>query len=175
MSSAKSDHAERWNYIQELLEAEEKQQNKEKKRKYISRTDNDERRAHHWTFNIRINGKRINKTFSDKKNGGKASALLACIAYRKKILEEYSVVFIDGLKKQPYSEDAEGVCFYIKKSMVKGKWYEYPTFKAYWHEPTIDGKQTRKAKCFYISKYGYKRAKQKAIKFRKEKLKELYG
>ena len=161
--------------MQELLKEEDKRKGKYKKRKYISRTDSEKYKAHHWTFNISINGERINKTFSDKKNGDKSSALLACLAYRNKILKKYNVVFMEGLRKPPTHEDAKGVCFYIKKSMVKGKWYEYATFKAYWHEPAPNGKQKRKTRLFYISKHGFEVARKKALAHRKKMIKQWYG
>ena len=141
------------------------------KRKYISRVDCDKRKMHHWVVNITFNKKRFNKTFTDKKNGGKHNALLAAVAYRQKIIEENNIVFMKGIKKNPYDETKKGICVTTKKD---GK-YTYPVVKCYWHEPDINGKQRRRSKSFSINKHGLKRAQQRAKKYRETKLKELYG
>lgn len=170
------EHAERWNYIQELLEeAQPTKDSADIKRKWICRIDNDKTHSHHWIFNIVVNKNRITKTFSDLKHGGKHSSLLACVAFRAKIIEEHNLVFMKGIRKQPFDSTKAGVSFGMRKDRVKGKLYEYPVWKCYWHEPDANGKQVRKGKLFYVHKHGFKRAKQKAVKFRKDKLKELYG
>jgi hypothetical protein len=52
------------------------------KHKDISRIDQESKRSHGWYVRVSFQGKDHNKFFSDKKNGGKESALLAAITWR---------------------------------------------------------------------------------------------
>jgi len=164
------DTAERWDYIQELIGEALPNKSAEQKRKYIARVDKPEKSMHYWYVNVDIKEERYRKTFCDKKNGGKTSALLAAVGYRDKLLKELGIVILKGHDKQPYDPDKKGV--YYKEKSSNG--YTYPYMLAYWQEP-VKGKQIRKYKAFSINKYGYNKAKGLAIKFRKNKLKELYG
>lgn len=170
MSEVKSDHAERWDNIQNLVEEANLTKETDKKRKYILRVDDDKRNAHYWTVNIYHDNERYNKTFADLKNGGKSSALLAATGYRDKLIKELGIVFQQGLKKPPTHPNSKGIYFKVKRN--GDKYYSY--IVAYWHEE-LKGKRVRKYKAFSTNKYGTLRARQKAKKFRKEKLKELYG
>lgn len=50
--------------------------------KDIARIDQESKRSHGWYVRVRFQGKIHSKFFSDKKNGGKESALLGAIAWR---------------------------------------------------------------------------------------------
>jgi hypothetical protein len=52
------------------------------KHKDISRIDQESKRTHGWYVRVCFQGKEHSKFFSDKKNGGKVSALLASITWR---------------------------------------------------------------------------------------------
>ncbi|MDF1578428.1 MAG: AP2/ERF family transcription factor [Desulfurivibrionaceae bacterium] len=52
------------------------------KHKDIARIDQESKRSHGWYVRVRYFGKNHSKFFSDKKNGGRNSALLAAIAWR---------------------------------------------------------------------------------------------
>jgi hypothetical protein len=52
------------------------------KQKDIARIDQESKRTHGWYVRVRYLGKVHSKFFSDKKNGGKESALLAAISWR---------------------------------------------------------------------------------------------
>lgn len=164
-----SDHAERWDYIQEVLDGDNFKNAPQIKRKYITRMDVPERQAHYWHLKIRVNGFYESKTFCDLKCGGKSSALLAAVLYRDKVIREQGIVFDKDFKKHPY-DPTKGV--YKKTKTYNG--YSYDYWIANWHE-TVNCKRVRKSKAFSTNKYGKIRAKQKATKYRKEKLKELYG
>ena len=164
------DSAERWNYIQELIGEALPEKSTEKKRKYITRMDVPERCAHYWHVQIRVNGFYAQKTFCDKTCGGKTSALLAAVGYRDKVLKEQGIVFRKDLKEHPYDPTKLGVSF--KTKTYNG--YSYDYWVAHWYE-TIKDKRVRRSKAFGTNKHGKVRAKQKAIKYRKDKLKELYG
>ena len=112
-----SDHAERWDYMQELLK-DGSPNNKalNKKRKHIHRYDQPKTGRYYWRVVIRIKGSDYSKCFFDTTNGGKAPALLAAVAYRDKIMKEYGLVHIKGLKQQPFDNTSEGVCFQNKKN-----------------------------------------------------------
>lgn len=50
--------------------------------KDIARIDQESKRSHGWYVRVRFNSKTHSKFFSDKKNGGRNSALLAALAWR---------------------------------------------------------------------------------------------
>jgi hypothetical protein len=50
--------------------------------KDIARIDQESKRSHGWYVRVRFHGKTHSKFFSDKKNGGRNSALLAAITWR---------------------------------------------------------------------------------------------
>lgn len=52
------------------------------KQKDIARIDQESKMTHGWYVRVRFNGKTHSKFFSDKKNGGNNSALLAAISWR---------------------------------------------------------------------------------------------
>lgn len=56
--------------------------NEFEKHKDIARIDQESKRTHGWYSRVRFYGKTYAKFFSDKKNGGRYSALLAAIAWR---------------------------------------------------------------------------------------------
>ena len=137
--------------------------------KYIQRTDNDDKSAHYWTVNIKVNGKRYNRTFTDKMNGGKTFAKLAAIAYRDKITRKYGLLLDHSLPKQPRVKDAVGFCLTTKSS----NGYSYEVYKCYWHE-TVKGKRVRKQKTWSINAHGKRTAKRLAREHREKMLKELH-
>ena len=166
MSEVENDHAKRWDYIQELLSDQTKRA--EIKRRYIQRRDD---QAHGWIVNIRVKGiPKTKKFFSDEKNAGSSSALLAAVAYRNKKMSEFGLLNIKGLKKQPYSPASGGVF----QSTAKRGDTIYHIVIASWVDHS-SGKNVRKTKQFSINKYGLEKALSLAKKFRVEKLKEIYG
>ncbi len=52
------------------------------KHKDIARIDQESKRSHGWYVRVRFHGKNHSKFFSDKKSGGRNSALLAAVAWR---------------------------------------------------------------------------------------------
>jgi hypothetical protein len=54
------------------------------KHKDIARIDQESKRSHGWYVRVRFQGKIHSKFFSDKKNGGRNSALLGAITWRDK-------------------------------------------------------------------------------------------
>ena len=54
------------------------------KHKDIARIDQESKRSHGWYVRVRYHGKIHSKFFSDKKNGGRNSALLGAITWRDK-------------------------------------------------------------------------------------------
>ena len=137
--------------------------------KYIQRVDNDDKSAHYWSVNIQVDGKRYNRTFCDKKLGGKTFAKLAALAYRDLISRKYGLLLSRELPKQPIVKDAAGLCLTTKSS----NGYSYEVYKCYWHE-TIKGKRVRKQKSFSINVHGKRTAKRLAREHRESKLKEFY-
>ncbi len=164
-----SDSVERWNYMQELLDTGKSVDNTKKKRKYITRRD--DRKTHGWRVCLRIVGVVVErKYFKDADNGGEASALLAAIAWRDKKIKELGLTNIQGLKKQPFNRGASGV-FQTRSISGDGT---YPVVIAQWVDHSA-GKNAKRQRSYSVNKYGLERALRLAGKFRKEKLKELYG
>ncbi|MCK4837312.1 MAG: AP2 domain-containing protein [Desulfobulbaceae bacterium] len=58
------------------------------KHKDIARIDQESKRSHGWYVRVRFQGKIHSKFFSDKKNGGRNSALLGAITWRDKTREK---------------------------------------------------------------------------------------
>lgn len=54
------------------------------KHKDVARIDQESKRTHGWYVRVRFYGKTYSKFFSDKKNGGRYSSLLAALAWRDK-------------------------------------------------------------------------------------------
>lgn len=54
------------------------------KHKDVARIDQESKRTHGWYVRVRFVGKTHSKFFSDKKNGGRYSSLLAALAWRDK-------------------------------------------------------------------------------------------
>ena len=54
------------------------------KHKDVARIDQESKRTHGWYVRVRYMGKTHSKFFSDKKNGGRYSSLLAALAWRDK-------------------------------------------------------------------------------------------
>ena len=52
------------------------------KHKDVARIDQESKRTHGWYVRVRFYGKTHSKFFSDKKNGGRYSSLLAALAWR---------------------------------------------------------------------------------------------
>lgn len=52
------------------------------KHKDVARIDQESKRTHGWYVRVRFKGKTHSKFFSDKKNGGRYSSLLAALAWR---------------------------------------------------------------------------------------------
>ena len=112
-------------------------------------------------FSIRIGAKRINKSFSFQKYGGKSNALAVAKEYKSEIYKEYDL-----------SEKGRGTKGPIKgvsrtSSKRKGVVVEY--WQAVWNNS--QGKQETRR--FSILKYGEIKAKQKAVAARKDAIKAL--
>lgn len=169
--SVKSDHAERWEYMDELLtKGKPKNDPTKEKRKYILRCDNDELYQHYYRVEIRVKGKRHKKYFADKACGGKSFALLSALVWRDAKIKELGIIHLKDVVQQPYNHDAKGV--YHTKKTVRGKAYDVVV--AQWRDST-SGKSKCRQKQFSVNKYGLKKALRLAKKHRDDQLKELYG
>ena len=166
-----TDNAERWDKINERNDKTHPDlKPTEHKRKYIYRVDKPDKSMHYYQVSIALRDDRLVKTFCDKKCGGKSSAMLAAVLWRDKQLKGLNIPILKDHKKQPFNPTSKGV--YRKEKTDNG--YTYVYWLAYWHE-IAKGKPVRKFKSFSAHKRGEKKAESLAKKFRKEKLKELYG
>lgn len=170
--SVKSDHAERWDYMQELLSDTTTGKDPTKiKRKYIIRREDNDCKTYGWRVELRIKGV-VNerKYFPDSVSTGKAPALLAAICWRDKKIKELGLTNIRDLKKTPFNKSAGGV---FQTSVVKGG-HRYSVVIAQWVDHSAY-KNAKRQKSYSVNKYGLKKALRLAKKHRKDILKELYG
>lgn len=65
------------------------------KHKDVARIDQESKRTHGWYVRVRFYGKTHSKFFSDKKNGGRYSSLLAALAWRDKTERDLGKVRTD--------------------------------------------------------------------------------
>ena len=127
------------------------------KHKDVARIDQESKRSHGWYVRVRFNGKTHSKFFSDKKNGGRNSALLAAIAWRNNTRDKIGKPQTDrhivtqcstgsGVVGVRYNEKAN--CYFIS-------WV------------TLAGKQGKTS--VSIAKHGQKKAFERACEIRKKK------
>jgi hypothetical protein len=114
-----------------------------------------------YQFSIRINGKKINQSFSFQEYGGEEKALIAAIEYKQKIYDENGLTIIGRGSKGPI----KGVS--RTSSVRNGNVEEY--WQAVWKNS--QGKQETRR--FSIFTYGEISAKQKAVAARQDALKAL--
>ena len=100
------------------------------KHKDIARIDQESKKSHGWYVRVRFNGKIHSKFFSDKKNGGRNSALLAAITWRNKTRDKIGKPQTDRhiVSRSNNSTGIVGVrhneqenCFFISWVDIDGK------------------------------------------------------
>jgi len=139
--------------------------------KYITRVDRD--RHHCWMVAIAPKEKwGAGKSFFDRKCNGKDKALNIAIKYRNKELNRLKKELVNYVRKvrRPKKQ--------LVNRIIKG-WSEHWATKGAWQYLFIHASLTKNKKTttkkFSVNKYGYDKAISLALKWRKEKLKELYG
>ena len=141
----------------------------------ISRIDDDTYRTHAWRVSLRRYGKTHVKNFPDLKHGGKRKALRAAKEYRDWFVSTHPPMtrkaFADVLRVNNTS-GIPGVykyrkTYYLKDGTERERWY----WEAHW--PTAPGESDKA--CFAVHHYGENRARQLAIRARKEGLKRVEG
>ena len=127
------------------------------KQKDIARIDQESKRTHGWYVRVRYLGKVHSKFFSDKKNGGKESALLAAISWRNdtektigKIRTDRHVVTVSNTKS-----GVVGVRLNEKFGRYEVNWV------------TLDGRQGKTS--VSVKMHGKKKAFERACEIRKQK------
>jgi hypothetical protein len=127
------------------------------KQKDIARIDQESKRTHGWYVRVRYLGKVHSKFFSDKKNGGKESALLAAISWRNdtektigKIRTDRHVVTVSNTKS-----GVVGVRLNEKLGRYEVSWVN------------LEGKQGKTS--VSVKMHGKKKAFERACEIRKQK------
>ncbi len=148
--------------------------------KGISRIDQPDKKTHGWFVRFYKNGKIHSRFASDSKYGGKQKAL----EQAKKLKQDLEYKLMNGAsegvsdekpqnRRKPKSSSINksgmvGVSLVFQRSRT-GK--RYPYYQVSWNpEP---GRM--KVKSWSVNKYGWDRAWEMASRFRKEKMKEIYG
>jgi hypothetical protein len=127
------------------------------KQKDIARIDQESKRTHGWYVRVRYLGKVHSKFFSDKKNGGKESALLAAISWRNdtektigKIRTDRHVVTVSNTKS-----GVVGVRLNEKLGRYEVSWVN------------LEGRQGKTS--VSVKMHGKKKAFERACEIRKQK------
>lgn len=127
------------------------------KHKDVARIDQESKRTHGWYVRVRFLGKTHSKFFSDKKNGGRYSSLLAALAWRDKKEIELGKQRTDR-HIVTVSNTASGVVG-VRLNEKLGR------YEVSWVNK--EGKQGKTS--VSIAKHGKKKAFEKACEIRKEK------
>lgn len=133
------------------------------KQKDIARIDQESKRSHGWYVRVRFRGKIYSKFFSDKKNGGRNSALLAAIAWRDSTRHKIGKPQSDRhiVTQSSTSSGVVGVRLNEKVNCYFISWV------------TVDGRQGKTS--VSIRKHGKAGAFKKACKIRQQKEAERLG
>jgi hypothetical protein len=127
------------------------------KHKDVARIDQESKRTHGWYVRVRFLGTTHSKFFSDKKNGGRYSSLLASLAWRDKKEKELGKQRTDR-HIVTVSNTASGVVG-VRLNEKLGR------YEVSW--VNRDGKQGKTS--VSIAKHGKKKAFERACEIRKEK------
>jgi hypothetical protein len=127
------------------------------KHKDVARIDQESKRTHGWYVRVRFLGTTHSKFFSDKKNGGRYSSLLASLAWRDKKEKELGKQRTDR-HIVTVSNTASGVVG-VRLNEKLGR------YEVSW--VNRDGKQGKTS--VSIAKHGKKKAFERACEIRKQK------
>ncbi|MDF1577333.1 MAG: AP2/ERF family transcription factor [Desulfurivibrionaceae bacterium] len=127
------------------------------KHKDVARIDQESKRTHGWYVRVRFLGKTHSKFFSDKKNGGRYSSLLAALAWRDKKEKELGKQRTDRhiVTVSNTSTGVVGVRLNEKLGRYEVSWVNK------------DGKQGKTS--VSVAKHGKKKAFERACEIRKKK------
>ena len=141
----------------------------------ITRVDDDKYRKHSWRVSLSRHGKTLVKNFSDKKCGGKDSALLKAMLHRDGLVKKNPPLsrkeYCD-LKRRNNKTGITGVYTYAKSyplsdGTIRENWY----WEANW--PITEGESASQS--FSVKRYGNELAKQMAIRARNKGLEHVRG
>ncbi|MFT6287964.1 MAG: hypothetical protein ACJA09_002721 [Alcanivorax sp.] len=141
----------------------------------ISRIDTDRFRTHAWRVKLTRRGKNYVKNFPDKHWGGKLKALVQAKAFRDEFLEQHpplSRVEYCSILRSNNQTGITGVyryakSFTLKNGEIKESWY----WEATW--PIGSSKQSHLT--FPVNEYGEDKARQLAVRARKDALSAIVG
>ncbi len=141
----------------------------------ISRIDDEKYRAHTWRVSLRRRGQAHVKNFTDKKHGGRESALDEARRYRDQFIQDNPPVSrkeVCTVRRSNNKSGMTGVCTYAKRyqlsnGSIRENWY----WEASW--PTVQGKSAKAI--FSVNTYGHDMARQMAFNARREGLAAVEG
>ena len=141
----------------------------------ISRIDTDRFRTHAWRVKLTRRGKTHVKNFPDRRWGGKGKALVEAKAYRDELLVKHpplSRLEFCSILRSNNQSGITGVYRYaknftLKNGKIKESWY--------WEATWPIGKSKQSHLSFPVNEYGEAKARQLAIRARKEALRSLDG
>jgi hypothetical protein len=127
------------------------------KHKDIARIDQESKRTYGWYVRVNFQGKEHSKFFSDKKNGGKESALLAAITWRNNTRDKIGKPQTDRYIATIARNNTGIIGVYLNE--------KYNRYEVSWMNP--DGRQGKTS--VSIKKHGKAAALKLAIQKREEK------
>lgn len=141
----------------------------------ISRIDDPQFRTHAWRVSFSRRGKRYVKNFPDKKLGGKTRALQQAKQYRDQFIAENPPISRKEFCSILRGNNKSGITgvyryaksFKLKNGEIKESWY----WEATW--PIGNSQQAHVA--FSVNELGERRARQRAVRARKQALAQLDG
>jgi AP2 domain len=139
---------------------------------HIYRIDHDQSRTHSWLVTVQRRGKIYHRHFTDNVYGGKRKALDAAKTYRDNLiarLRPLTRLEVCRIKKRNNRSGISGVTRIDADENNRGRVYHRRYWLAQW--PTERGKARMKK--FSIKLYGEQGARHRAVRVRRQALKNL--
>ena len=138
----------------------------------IHRVDQASTRTHSWLVTIQRRGHIYNRHFSDRLHGGKRKALEAAKAYRARLVSQLKPLTRQELCAIRKTNNRSGVSGVIRVDVlekIRGRLYR----RIYWDVQWPIGNGRARHKKFSVKKYGERGAFLRALKARKQALRDL--
>ena len=123
-----------------------------------------------WEVRIQRKGEKVEKYFSDKKNGGRRGALRAAKEFRDEFEKKHSKYSVEELAESPSKRNKSGVVgVRLHRQVDQRGDYEYHYW--YWVAQWTDGRGRRRTRSFSFHQYGEDEAFRLACEARSEGIK----
>lgn len=141
----------------------------------ISRVDydpEDRSGSHGYLLRFMRRGYTVESFFSDATHGGKRNALAEARKFRDQLEEAYPPYSRQELAELKSTRNTSGIVGVRYVEEVDKRWPSQPSY-AYWVAQWSPAPYVQKTRRFSVDKYGYEKARQLAVKARKEGVKAM--